>query len=212
MLGAAIHGFVLAFGLILPLGAQNVFVFNQGAAGRKLYRALPAVLTAALGDTVLIMLAVLGVSVIVLSLAWLKIALFVLGAGFMLHIGWSIWKDVAPSARAGQTGLSAKKQVLFALSVTFLNPHAILDTVGVIGTSSLGYAGGAKWAFTLATVLVSWVWFFGLALAGKIIGSLDRSGTFQKGINRVSALIVWGMALYLLYAGIRELWGAGAGI
>lgn len=60
MLGAAIHGFLLAFGLILPLGVQNVFVFNQGAAGRKLRRALPAVLTAAVGDTILIMLAVLG--------------------------------------------------------------------------------------------------------------------------------------------------------
>ena len=26
-----IHGLLLALGLILPLGAQNVFVFNQGA-------------------------------------------------------------------------------------------------------------------------------------------------------------------------------------
>lgn len=49
MFSAAIHGFFLAVGLILPLGVQNVFVFNQGAAGRKLRRALPAVLTAALG-------------------------------------------------------------------------------------------------------------------------------------------------------------------
>ncbi|MGG6313748.1 LysE/ArgO family amino acid transporter [Paenibacillus macerans] len=206
MLGAAIHGFVLAFGLILPLGAQNVFVFNQGAAGRKLHRALPAILTAALGDTLLILLAVLGVSVLVLSWSWLKITLFVLGSGFMLYIGWSIWKDVSPSSVAGQTGLPAKKQVMFALSVTFLNPHAIIDTVGVIGTSSLGYAGGAKWAFTLATVLVSWIWFFGLALAGKWVGDLDRGGKLQRLINRVSALIVWGMALYLLYTGLKEMW------
>lgn len=27
---ATIYGLVLAFGLILPLGVQNVFVFNQG--------------------------------------------------------------------------------------------------------------------------------------------------------------------------------------
>lgn len=25
-----IHGMILAFGLILPLGVQNVFIFNQG--------------------------------------------------------------------------------------------------------------------------------------------------------------------------------------
>ncbi|GGA41924.1 hypothetical protein GCM10007416_13560 [Kroppenstedtia guangzhouensis] len=28
---AFMHGFLLAFGLILPLGVQNVFIFNQGA-------------------------------------------------------------------------------------------------------------------------------------------------------------------------------------
>lgn len=32
MLAALLHGIALAFGLILPLGAQNVFVFNQGLA------------------------------------------------------------------------------------------------------------------------------------------------------------------------------------
>lgn len=35
---AIIHGIVLAFGLILPLGAQNVFVFQQGALQPRLYR------------------------------------------------------------------------------------------------------------------------------------------------------------------------------
>ncbi|WP_068782894.1 LysE/ArgO family amino acid transporter [Paenibacillus phocaensis] len=201
MLGAAIHGILLAFGLILPLGVQNVFVFNQGAAGRKLRRAMPAVLTAAAGDTILILLAVLGVSVLVLSWSWLKIALFAAGAAFMLYIGWTIWRDASAPASAGPSGLPAKKQVVFALSVTFLNPHAILDTVGVIGTSSLGYTGGPKWAFTLATILVSWLWFIGLAMAGKIVGSLDRGGALLRGINRASALIVWGMAIYLLYTG-----------
>ncbi len=31
LIEAIIHGVILAFGLILPLGVQNVFVFNQGA-------------------------------------------------------------------------------------------------------------------------------------------------------------------------------------
>lgn len=62
---AIIHGIILAFGLILPLGVQNVFVFSQGAMQPSRLRALPAVLTAALCDTLLILLAVLGLSVIV---------------------------------------------------------------------------------------------------------------------------------------------------
>ncbi|AKP77163.1 arginine exporter protein [Priestia megaterium Q3] len=31
MFTVVIHALLLAFGLILPLGVQNVFVFNQGA-------------------------------------------------------------------------------------------------------------------------------------------------------------------------------------
>ena len=31
---AIIHGIILAFGLIIPLGVQNVFVFNQGRANQ----------------------------------------------------------------------------------------------------------------------------------------------------------------------------------
>lgn len=38
MLAALLHGIALAFGLILPLGAQNVFVFNQGASRHNLKR------------------------------------------------------------------------------------------------------------------------------------------------------------------------------
>lgn len=33
---AIVHGIILAFALILPLGVQNVFVFSQGATQPKL--------------------------------------------------------------------------------------------------------------------------------------------------------------------------------
>lgn len=38
---AIIHGIILAFGLIIPLGVQNVFVFNQGASQPNIWRAPP---------------------------------------------------------------------------------------------------------------------------------------------------------------------------
>ncbi|TMZ55245.1 amino acid transporter, partial [Klebsiella pneumoniae] len=62
MIAAFLHGIVLAFGLILPLGTQNVFVFNQGASQPKFRGAVPVILTASLCDTLLILLAVVGVS------------------------------------------------------------------------------------------------------------------------------------------------------
>ena len=143
---AILHGILLAFGLILPLGAQNVFVFNQGAIQPTYVRALPVILTAAICDTFLIILAVLGVSIIVFSFAWLKAIIFMIGVLFLVYMGWTVWKSGGqPTVYDNQTYLTAKTQVMFAMSVSLLNPHAILDTIGVIGTSSLVYSGYEKW-------------------------------------------------------------------
>lgn len=87
-----IHGLILAFGLILPLGVQNIFIFNQGATQKTLIHALPAVLAASFCDSLLILLAVLGVSLIVLQVVWIKTILFGFGCLFLLYIGWVLWK------------------------------------------------------------------------------------------------------------------------
>ncbi len=195
---ALLHGFMLAFGLILPLGVQNVFIFNQGATHKKFTSALPAVVTAGVCDTILISLAVAGVSIIILSFEWLRTFMFLIGFLFLAYMGWIMWKET-PDVKKKQefTPFSAKCQILFAASVSLLNPHAILDTIGVIGTSSLVYIGYEKWIFALACILVSWIWFFTLAITGKRIGQIDTNGKLLKRINQISALIIWGMAVYM---------------
>nr|WP_218039538.1 LysE family transporter [Dendrosporobacter quercicolus] len=191
---------ILALGLILPLGVQNVFIFNQGALQPTAVRIMPAVFTAALCDTLLILLAVGGVSVLVLSVAWVKTALASVGVVFLVYAGWITWNTVTSELqdRQGEERWPVKRQVLFAVSVSLLNPHAILDTIGVIGTSSLSYTGSAKIAFVAACVIVSWVWFCLLAGVGKFVRYSAKSGQILTGINRVSALIMWGCAIYLL--------------
>ncbi|PJN88228.1 LysE/ArgO family amino acid transporter, partial [Bacillus sp. mrc49] len=94
--------------------------------------------------------------------------------------------------------MSAKKQMIFALSVSLLNPHAILDTIGVIGSSSLVYSGTDKVIFTVTCIAVSWCWFHGLCLAGRLLKKIDTTGKFLGMLNKVSAIIIWITALYLL--------------
>ena len=192
-----LHGFALAFGLILPLGSQNVFVFNQGASHAKFSRAIPVVITAACCDTLLILLAVLGVSAVVFTVPVLQTILFGAGLVFLLYMGWSVWHS-NPADLSQQTALmSTKKQIMFAMSISLLNPHAILDTIGVIGTSSLSYSGADKVAFTVACIAVSWLWFFGLAVAGKLVRHIDTKGHILRMLNKVSALIIWAVAIYI---------------
>ncbi|MEK5240137.1 LysE/ArgO family amino acid transporter [Paenibacillus sp. FSL L8-0470] len=195
MTDAIVHGIILAFGLILPLGVQNIFVFNQGALHPQFHGALPVILTAALCDSLLIAAAVGGVSLVLLSLDWLTPA--VLGAGtlFLCFMGWKIW--AAAPAKGEAKRLSLKGQVGYALSVSLLNPHALMDTVGVIGTNALQYAGSERWVFAAAAAGVSWVWFIGLAAAGRMLGKADSSGKAVRLMNKASAVLIWGIALYM---------------
>ncbi|WP_042351866.1 LysE/ArgO family amino acid transporter [Bacillus massiliigorillae] len=198
MFEAIIHGFILAFGLILPLGVQNVFVFNQGVSHPYIRKALPVIFTASICDTVLISIAILGVSVIVADSYWIKNSLLLIGIGFLLYMGFMTWRS-KPSIddSNNNNALSAKKQIIFAASVSLLNPHAIIDTIGVIGTSSLQYSSFDKVAFALSCILVSWIWFFSLGITGRIIGQLDHNGRILLLFNKISAIVMWGTAIYL---------------
>ncbi|MDZ5609538.1 LysE/ArgO family amino acid transporter [Bacillus pseudomycoides] len=198
MIEAILHGMVLAFGLIIPLGVQNVFVFNQGASQPTILRATPVVLTASICDTILILIAVQGVSLMLLTFSWLTTTLYVIGFFFLIYMGWMIWKSESTKETIEAKKMTIKKQIIFAASVSLLNPHAILDTIGVIGTNSIQYVGSEKWAFTFTTITVSWLWFIGLAFAGRLLGKVDPSGSTITILNKISGVIIWGVALYML--------------
>lgn len=200
MISSAIHGFLLAFGLILPLGVQNVFVFNQGALQPKWTKALPVVITASLCDTLLISLAVFGISAVVLEISFLKVALSFIGIVFLLYMGYTTWKSKPSTEEKKAQLFSARKQITFAASVSLLNPHAIMDTIGVIGTSSLTYIGIEKAVFTIVCILVSWLWFLSLSIVGRLVGKLDQTGRFITTLNKISAVIMWGTAVYLMFS------------
>ncbi len=205
MFPAFLHGYLLALGLILPLGPQNAFVLSQGAAQPRLTHALPVVIAASLCDTLLILLAVLGVSAVVLTLPLVRTTLIVGGVIFLLVMGWLTWRSsVSFPESEGAThepplpnlpgDWSPRRQIVFAVSVSLLNPHAILDTISVIGTSSLAYTGDPRLGFTAGVIVNSWLWFLGLALVGRLAGNI---GGVRMWFSRASTLIMWISAVYL---------------
>lgn len=198
-MAAFTHGIILAVGLILPLGVQNLFVFQQGMLQKNFMRALPAVITAAACDTVLIIAAVSGISLLLMQIAFLQFILVGGGAVFLIFMGCKTWQsNVDKPENAQGQACSARQQVLSAAAVSFLNPYAILDIIGVIGTSSVHYQSSDKLLFMSACILVSWIWFGGLAIAGRSLGSKTGHTVVLKGINRFSAIFMWGAAVYLV--------------
>lgn len=194
---AFLHGFLLALGLILPLGAQNVFIFNQGANHKRISKTMPVIITAGLCDTLLIVLAILGVSLVLLSLPILQLIVYIIGFIFLIYMAISLWNE-KPKNLEYQSPMSAKKQIGFAMSVSLLNPHAIMDTIGVIGTSASIYDGMDKWIFSISTIAVSWLWFILLAFLGKMIGSVDKTGKWIVYLNKLSSVIIVIVAIIIL--------------
>lgn len=194
-----VHGISLAFALILPLGAQNTFIINQGASHTRYIRVMPAVITAGLCDTLLIVLATTGVSSVVLLNSVIKYVMLVVSILFLSYLGFKMWRaPVANTMDAKATTYSFKFQVLTAMTLSLLNPHAIADTVAAIGTTAMTYSDATqRLYFVTACIAVSWIWFVALSVFGK---TLSKNTIYNLYQNKISALMIWSSCFIVAYS------------
>lgn len=167
-----LRGLGLGLSLIVAIGPQNAFVLRQGLARRY---ALLAALACAACDTALITLGVLGVGGLLARHPALVTTGTLLGAAFLTWYGLRSLRAALNPRHAGlhaapDGAVTAPARVIgTAAAFSLLNPHALLDTVVLIGGASAGLSGGGRTAFLLGTVLASWAWFFTLAVAGRAL-------------------------------------------
>lgn len=202
MVIAFVHGFLLSLALILPIGMQNGFILTQGALHGRWSNSLPSVLTASICDTFLIALAVLGVSTIALHITWLRYTFGAIGMIFLAYMGWFTWrkKTGQENDKVASTAWTAKRQIGFTSSVSLLNPHALIDTLAVIGGSTVAYTAWTdRIAFGVASAAVSWLWFLGLSIAGHMVGKAALRRSSLRVLNRVSAVMMWLSSIYLAF-------------
>ena len=64
------------------------------------------------------------------------------------------------------------KTIGIAMALSFLNPHALLDTVVLLGGLSASYEGAGRYAFGTGAMLSSFVWFFGLGYGARYLAPL----------------------------------------
>ena len=77
---------------------------------------------------------------------------------------------------AGAQGGSLGRTLAIAAAFTWLNPHVYLDTLGLIGAVSTGFAPGAeRLAFGLGATAASFVFFFALAYGARLLAPVMRS-------------------------------------
>jgi L-lysine exporter family protein LysE/ArgO len=194
-----LHGFLLALGLVLPIGPQNLYILQQGAAQRSWRRTVPAVIAAAFADTAMIVGAVTGTSLLLLRAPLMQRFVLMGGIAFLLYMGWIQWNSNLTVEALPESRLAVMHQIGTALAVSLLNPHAILDSMAVLGPSSLFYSGMQRWYFAIGCIANSWIWFVGLAFVGRLIGARIFSERHRRLTARIAGVLLWSSAVYLLF-------------
>lgn len=193
-----LRGLTLGLSLIVAIGPQNAFVLRQGLTRRH---ALLAALACSVADTALIAVGVLGVGALLARSPTLVTLGTLAGAAFLLWYGWRSFRSARhPGAldTGGQAAQTVGTVLTTAAAFSLLNPHALLDTVVLIGGASAGLSGGGRRAFLAGTVLASWTWFFGLALLAGRLAPLMRSPRAWQVLDVLIGVVMWGIAAGLL--------------
>lgn len=196
---AAAQGFTLALSMIIPIGSQNSMLLSQGI--NKNHHLMTAGLFM-LYDAILISLGVLGGSLILSSNDTLFTLLTWGGIAFLLSYGAMSFKTAFAGIKLGDSDMANQKSikvvVLTSLVVTFLNPHAYIDTVMVIGSVGGQFSGDAKIYFLIGAISGSIVWFSSLALgAAKLSVQLSKPKV-KRVIDVAIGLVMWFIAWSLL--------------
>lgn len=193
-----LNGLLVAAGLIIAIGAQNVFVLAQSL--RREHH-LPVAALCVLCDALLVAAGVFGLAALLAqSPLLLSIARWG-GAAFLLWYGsQALLRALRPQAlqQDNDSGPRSRRAVLMAaLAVTLLNPHVYLDTVLLIG--SLGAQQPVPGAYALGAASASLVWFFSLALGAAWLAPwLARPATWRL-LDLSVALMMFAVAAQLLF-------------
>lgn len=184
--------------MIIPIGAQNAYVLNQGI--NRQHHITTATLCSIL-DIILVSAGIFGGGALLSQNETLLTSVTVGGILFLTFYGYLSLRNAFNSqSNEKKTSSMAKGRIaviMGALAVTILNPQVYLDTVVILGSIGGQFEGNDRIAFAIGTALSSLVWFYGLSLgAAKLAPTLSKPKV-KKSIDFVVAMIMFVVALSL---------------
>ena len=191
-------GFFTGLSLILAIGAQNIFVIEQGL--KKQYVFLVC-LICSLSDLILIFLGIFlfeyfkyyFTNTIELIL---NILLFIFLVYFIITKLKFRYKETNLEIEKNKSSL--KNIVLKTLGFTYLNPHVYSDTVFFLGNFSKNFFITHKYLFGIGASISSFIFFFALGYLSKLLSRYLNNSETWKAINSFIIIFMGSLALYVL--------------
>jgi len=191
-------GFFTGLSLIFAIGAQNIFVIEQGL--KKQYVFLVC-LICTISDLILIFLGIFlfqyfksfFTEKIELTL---NVFLFVFILYFVISKIRTEYKDIKINIENYK--ISLKNIISKTLGFTYLNPHVYSDTVFFLGNFSKNFLISQKYYFGIGASIASFLFFFALGYLSKYLSNYLQSQKARKFINLFIVIFMSALALFVL--------------
>ena len=178
-----ILGFLTGLSLILAIGAQNVFVIEQGL--KKQYVFLVC-LICSISDLILIFLGIFLFEYFKIYFTKnveliFNILLFIFLIYFIYNKVRSLYKS--SEINFENSVLNLKNIIAKTLGFTYLNPHVYSDTVFFLGNFSKNFLITNKYFFGIGASIASFLFFFSLGYLAKFFSTYLINSNAWKAIN-----------------------------
>ena len=195
-----ILGFFTGLSLILAIGAQNIFVIEQGL--KKQYVFLVCIVCS-VSDFLLIFLGIFLFHFFHQYFNFvIEIILNLLLVIFLIYFVYSKAKSYQVNFHFNTDFKDISKSEIFlkTLGFTYLNAHVYSDTVFFLGNFSKNFILDEKINFGIGASVASFLFFFGLGYLSKYFSRYAQSNKIWKYIN---LFIIIFMSLLIIFV-IRE--------
>ena len=193
-----LFGFFAGLSLILAIGAQNIFVIEQGL--KKQYVFLVC-LFCSISDLLLIFL---GIFLFEYFRNFftdrVELIFNILLLAFLIYFVISKIKIKYDELNIDfeNNSISLKNTVIETLGFTYLNPHVYSDTVFFLGNFSKNFLISQKYYFGIVAAVASFLFFFCLGYLSKLLSKYLQNKIAWKFINFFIVIFMSILAFYVL--------------
>ena len=176
-------GFFTGLSLILAIGAQNIFVIEQGLKKQHIFLVC---LICSISDLILIFFGIFLFHYFVQYFNSTIEQIFnILLIGFLIHFIYSKIKifNTQVTLESDQKHISKYEIFLKTLGFTYLNPHVYSDTVFILGNFSKNFLLNEKIIFGIGASIASFLFFFLLGYLSKFLSKYAESKKVWNIIN-----------------------------
>ena len=176
-------GFFTGLSLILAIGAQNIFVIEQGL--KKQY-VLLVCLICSISDLILIFIGIFLFHYFVQYFnSTIELILNILLIIFLIHFIYSKIKSYTSKVEFNRETQDVSKFDIFlkTLGFTYLNPHVYSDTVFFLGNFSKNFLINDKILFGMGASVASFLFFFLIGYLSKFLSKYAQKQKIWKTIN-----------------------------